>query len=526
MLLLAIRRRAESAQCEERVLALSNASLLAAASPVRAGFHAALAQIEAYPVERTWRPAFLTPLSALPQPRRTPLADLPGARPPVAPFAHQPLTLAGAVRGLAAQRLSVAAVVEQMLDAVDRRQGALNAFLYVAPAAQLQQAAAVLDAELRAGVLRGPLHGIPLAVKDLFDVAGMPNTASSPVLDDQIALADASSVRLLKDAGALVVGKTHTHEFSLGTSTPQSRNPWHAEHDPGGASGGSAIAVATGMSLGALATDTRASVRVPAALCGVVGYKGTFGLTPSDGIILLSWSLDHVGHMAATVEDAALLLDVLDPAPHVRYSRALHKSMGGVRIGVPAATLEGTEAGVAPAFRQAVAALRSAGAEVIEIEAPSAADFDLAVAAGLVISRAEAAAYHTGFGERRARYGSLAVTEQMDEAHRVSAVHYLQAQRIREDLRWRTLRLFDRFDALLMPTARIAAPRSDDAGAHFLSLSHNTILWSLIGFPAISVPCGWTPARLPAGAQLVAAPYEDARLLSIAAALELALSRG
>jgi aspartyl-tRNA(Asn)/glutamyl-tRNA(Gln) amidotransferase subunit A len=505
---------------------LSNASLLAVASPVRAGFHAALAQIEAYPVERNWRPAFLTALSALPQPRRIFLADLPGERPPVAPFARQPLTLAQAVRGLRTQRLTVAGIVEQMLDAIDRRQAALNAFLYVTPAAELRRQAEVLDVELRAGVLRGPLHGIPIAVKDLLDVAGMPNTASSPVLDNYISTSDAGSVRLLKAAGAVILGKTHTHEFSLGISTPQSRNPWNEQHDPGGSSGGSAIAVATGMGLGALATDTRASVRVPAALCGVVGYKGTFGLTPSDGIIVLSWSLDHVGHMAATVEDTALLLDVLDPAPYVRYSGALHKSMRGVRIGVPVATLEGTEAGVAAAFRQAVAALRATGAEVIELEMPSAADFDLAVAAGLVVSRAEAAAYHTSFGERRARYATLAVAEQMDEAGRVSAVHYLQAQRIREDLRWRTLRLFDRFDALLMPTSRIGAPHSEDADRHFLSLSYSTILWSLLGFPAVSLPCGWTPQRLPAGAQLVAAPYEDARLLSIAAALELELGRG
>jgi aspartyl-tRNA(Asn)/glutamyl-tRNA(Gln) amidotransferase subunit A len=241
---------------------------------------------------------------------------------------------------------------------------------------------------------------------------------------------------------------------------------------------------------------------------------------------MLSWSLDHVGHMAATVEDAALMLDVLDPAPHMHYSRRLHKDIHGVRIGVPPAALEGAEAGVLAALRQAMAALRAAGAEVIEIETPSAADFELAVAAGLVVSRAEAAAYHTIYGARRARYATPAVAEQMEEAGRVSAVHYLQAQRIREDLRWRMLRLFDRFDALLMPTARIAAPRSDEGDQHFLSLSHNTILWSFTGFPAISIPCGWTPLRLPVGAQLVAAPYEDARLLSIAAALELALARG
>jgi aspartyl-tRNA(Asn)/glutamyl-tRNA(Gln) amidotransferase subunit A len=322
------------------------------------------------------------------------------------------------------------------------------------------------------------------------------------------------------------MGKTHTHEFSLGPTTPQSRNPWDPTRDPGGSSGGSAIAVATGMSLGALASDTRASLRVPAALCGVVGCKPTFGLIPSDGLITLSWSLDHVGHMAATVEDAALLLDVLDLGPHVRYSEGLYKDMRGVRVGVPPAALEGAEAGVRSAFHDAVNAMRATGAEVSEVETPSAGDFDLAMGLGLLVSRAEAAAYHTVYGDRRQRYATAAVAEQMDEAARVSAVHYLQAQRAREDLRWRMLRLFDRFDALLLPTTRVSAPKSDDLDSYFHTLSQNCILWSLVGFPVVTLPCGRTPLGLPVGAQLVAAPYEDDRLLAIAAALELQLSGG
>ena len=454
------------------------------------------------------------------------LSDLPGQRPSVAPFAGQSLTIAAALHALRTGSLDVADLLEQMLAAIDSQQPSLNAFVYVTPAAALQQLALELDRELRAGVCRGSLHGIPIAVKDIFDVAGMPNTASSPVLDDNVSISDAGSVHLLKAAGAVMMGKTHTHEFSLGATTPQSRNPWDPTRDPGGSSGGSAIAVATGMSLGAMATDTRASVRVPAALCGVVGYKPTFGLVPSDGLIMLSWSLDHVGHMAPTVEDAALMLDVLDPAPHVGYSQGLYKSMHTVRIGVPVAALEGAEAGVAAAFRQAITAMRQTGAEVIEIETPSGADFDLAVGMGLIVSRAEAAAYHTVYGDRRQRYATTAVAEQMDEATRVSAVHYLQAQRAREDLRWRVLRSFDHFDALLMPTTRMAAPKSDETDHYFLVLSENCILWSVLGFPVISLPCGRTPLNLPVGAQLVAAPYEDARLLSIAAALELELSRG
>jgi aspartyl-tRNA(Asn)/glutamyl-tRNA(Gln) amidotransferase subunit A len=331
---------------------------------------------------------------------------------------------------------------------------------------------------------------------------------------------DASSIRALKAAGAIITGKTQTHEFALGVTTPQSRNPWDPTRDPGGSSGGSAIAVATGMSLGAMATDTRASVRVPASLCGVVGYKPTFGLVPGDGVLMLSWSLDHVAHLAPTVEDVALLLDVLAPAAPAPYRTARHKDVKGLRVGVPLAALAGATPDVATAFAQAVAALEASGVLVEEVETPTEQDFDLAVLMGLVVSRCEAAAYHTAFGDRRSRYATLAVAEQLDEAAGVSAVAYLQAQRARADLRARMLAEIARYDALLMPTTRVAAPKSTEVDDYFLVLSQNCILWSFIGFPVASVPCGWTSNRLPVGAQLVAGPYEDYRLLALAAALE------
>jgi aspartyl-tRNA(Asn)/glutamyl-tRNA(Gln) amidotransferase subunit A len=492
-------------------------------SPVRASFRDALAQIEAYPVELNWRPAFMTPVSALPRLKRKPLADLPRSRPPVQPFSGQKQTIASVRRDLASGTVRAVDVMEAALDAIARRQSELNAFVYVAPAAELLAAAHAIDNARRRGEQLGPLAGIPISVKDLLEVAGMPNTASSPVLAGCVPQRDAGAIRLLKAADALIVGKTQTHEFALGVTTPQSRNPWDATRNPGGSSGGSAIAVATGMSLGSMATDTRASVRVPAALCGVVGYKPTFGLVPGDGVTMLSWSLDHVAHMAGTVEDVALMLNVLAPTPAVDYAASLHKSVRGLRIAMPIAALEGAETGVARAFLNAVEALRSEGAEVVEVDLPTKADFDLAVLMGLVVSRCEAAAYHTAFGERRALYDTLAVAEQLDEASLVSAVAYLQAQRAREDLRARMLSAIAQYDAFLMPTTRVVAPKNDEVDQYFLVLSQNCILWSFIGFPVVSVPCGWTSDRLPAGAQLVAGPHEDARLLAIAAALESAL---
>lgn len=495
-------------------------------SQVRASFRAALAQIEAYPVELDWRPAFMTPVTALPRTQRWPLRDRLTPRPPIRPFAGQPLTIAGALRGLADGSLTAVALMEQTLAAIARRQAELNAFVYVAPADQLLAAAQAVDDARRRGAPGGLLAGIPISIKDLLEVAGMPNTASSPVLEGVISTRDAGSIRLLKEAGAIIVGKTQTHEFALGVTTPQSRNPWDATRDPGGSSGGSAIAVATGMSLGSMATDTRASVRVPAALCGVVGYKPTFGSVPGDGVTMLSWSLDHIAHMAGTVEDAALLLNVLQPHRHADYTTVLNKDVRGLRIGVPAATLEDAEPGVAAAFQRAVQALKQTGAEVVTTDTPSAADFDLAVLMGLVVSRCEAAAYHTAFGERRSLYGTTAVAEQLDEASQVSAVAYLQAQRAREDLRARTLATMAGFDAFLMPTTRVAAPKSSEVDNYFLVLSQNCILWSFIGFPVVSVPCGWTADHLPVGAQLVAGPFEDDRLLAVAAALEAALAAG
>jgi aspartyl-tRNA(Asn)/glutamyl-tRNA(Gln) amidotransferase subunit A len=195
----------------------------------------------------------------------------------------------------------------------------------------------------------------------------------------------------------------------------------------------------------------------------------------------------------------------------------------GLRVGVPTAALQDADPQVASAFGAAVAALRDSGVTVEEIDSPTAEDFDLAVLMGLVVSRCEAAAYHTAFGERRSLYATTAVAEQLDEAAHVSAVAYLQAQRAREDLRRRMLAQISQYDALLMPTTRVAAPKSSEVDHYFLVLSQNCILWSFIGFPVVSLPCGWTREGLPVGAQLVAGPYEDDRLLALAAALEAKL---
>ena len=261
--------------------------------------------------------------------------------------------------------------IKQVLDVIFRREPELNAFVHVVPEQQLLEKARALDQERQQRGVRGPLHGIPVSIKDIIHVKGMPTTASSKVMEGYMPEDDATAVRLLKEAGAIIIGKTHTHEFALGVTTSQSRNPWDTSRDPGGSSGGSAISVATGMSLLGLGTDTRASIRVPAALCGIVGYKPTFGIVSTDGIVTLSWSMDHAGLQARTSEDIALMLNVLqglderDPAtldlPPDDYTNYLFRDVRGLRVGLPMNALSEVEPEVLSAFQGGVPALRSWG---------------------------------------------------------------------------------------------------------------------------------------------------------------------
>ena len=496
-------------------------------SLTRRNFRAALADVHRYTADSPDRgPAFRSSPGELTQARR-PLKDMPSPR---KSGTHLD-TVAGASQEIREGRASATSLAKSALEAIKRRNPELNAFSYLLPDQEVLSQAALLDEEQYAGRLRGPLHGIPVTVKDVIHVAGMPTTASSKVLS-VVPREDAVAVGLLRRAKALILGKTQTHEFALGLTTPQSRNPHDVTRDPGGSSGGSAIAVATGMGLASLGTDTRASIRVPAALCGVVGYKPTFGLVPTEGIVTLSWSLDHVAPMARTVQDIAILLNVLSEGGRsgpgrgdTDYTQWLNKDMHGLRIALPKSSLGAAEPDVLRAFQSALNGLRSRGAVIVETEIPDDDDFTLSNSMGMVVSRCEAAAYHRTFKADPSLY-TRQVYEQLDEALRVSAADYVQSQRWRAAFQERMLGLLSEFDALLMPTCRVAAPKSDDTERFLFVLSQNCIPWSFIGFPAISVPCGTTSLGLPVGAELVAGPWEDGRLISMAAALESALEPG
>lgn len=414
-------------------------------------------------------------------------------------------------------RTSCRALLQESRESIAQHDPGLNGFCELT----LEQAAADaerLDAELSAGGPLRPLHGITVGVKDVIHVAGVPTRAGSAEFLVVPEL-DAPSVARLRQAGALLIGKTTTHEFALGVTTPQARNPHDATRIPGGSSGGSAIAVATGMAMAALATDTRASTRIPAALSGTVGFKPTFGLVPAGGLVQLSWSMDHIGAMTTSVADAAAVLDVLAATQVSGFSGA---DTAGLRVGLVPDGIAGADPGVLGAFQSAVPLLEGLVRSVVDAGRPTATDFDDAQAAGLLVSRCEAASYHRRLGLDQRRYWQE-TQDQLHAAGRVLTVDYLDAQRLRSALADRMLAAFDDLDVLIMPTSLVPAPRIEDADEYLLRLSKNAILWSFIGFPAVSIPCGTTPEGLPVGLQLVAPPYEESALVALGTALESAL---
>ncbi len=439
------------------------------------------------------------------------------------------LSLSEAVERQRDGRASAVELLQGCLEKIDRLDPKLHAFVTVLRDAARARAAE-LDRQRSAGQPLGPLHGVPVAIKDLIDVAGVPTTASSQVRKHAPPAAqDAPVIARLKAAGAVIVGKSETHEFACGVSTPQSRNPWDPERLAGGSSGGSAIAVASGMALGSLGTDTRGSIRVPSALCGLVGLKPTFGLVPKSGCVTLAWTMDHIGPITRTVEDAARMLSVLvgrdasDPfttesAP-TDYTRFLGGDVRGLRVGVPRELCKDVDKDVARTFADACTALGKLGAVVQEVAAPSQEELQLCSAAGLIVSRAEGAAYHQPTLGQSALY-TPDVFAQFDEATRVFATDYVQALRYRTEFTARIGEVFRSVDVLAMPTVPVPAPLASEAEAVMVLLARNSIPWSFGWFPTLDVPSGLSAAGLPCSVQFVAPHFQDGRLLTIGAAYE------
>jgi aspartyl-tRNA(Asn)/glutamyl-tRNA(Gln) amidotransferase subunit A len=424
--------------------------------------------------------------------------------------------------------MSASDLVEASLHAIARHQSRTNAFTRVA-AESARAAAAAADAEIAAGRVRGPLHGVPLSIKDLIDVRGEVTSAGSRVLRDRVADRDAVIVTRLHDAGAVLIGRTNLHEFALGTTSDDSafgavHHPADPSRSAGGSSGGSAVAVATGMGLASIGTDTGGSIRIPAAACGIVGLKPSFGEVPTDGVIPLSPSFDHVGPLASSVEDAGLVWAVLAAQP---LPALVPPPMTHIRL----ARLRGHfDAPVAPdvreAFERALETLAEAGATITASELPSAA----AIAQAYVdVVLPEGAAWHARYLDTRAADYSPTVRARFQSGRAISAVSYLAAQEFRRTLRREVDAVLADADAIVLPTLPILAPGLGETDVTIdpavgdrtpvrAAMLRHTQPFNLTGHPAISLPVA--TSGLPVGIQIVGRLGDTPGLLAIAAACE------
>jgi aspartyl-tRNA(Asn)/glutamyl-tRNA(Gln) amidotransferase subunit A len=440
------------------------------------------------------------------------------------------LTLAEAAAAIRAGALSPVELTDALLDRIERLEPRLNAFITLTAESARAEARAARD---ETGP-DGPLRGVPLALKDLFDTAGVRTTAGSKILAERVPQRDATVVERLRAAGAVFLGKLNMHEWAYGVSNVNphygpARNPWDTSRIPGGSSGGSGVAVAAGMCLGTLGSDTGGSIRIPSSLCGITGLKPTYGRVSRAGAIPLSWSMDHVGPMARTVRDCAVLLgaiaghDPRDPAsadePVDDYLAGLEDGAVGLRIGLPRRYLfEQVDEQVLAAVERAAEVVRAEGAVVRDVEIEGV---ELAGQAGATVLVAEAAAYHQkNLRERPDDYGED-VRQRLLTGELYPATAYINAQRLRGVLRDAFLRTLADVDLLLMPATPITAPPVEGFGADLrANLTRLTTPINLVGLPSLALPCGFDGAGLPIGMQLVGRPFEEALALRAGRAYE------
>ena len=432
---------------------------------------------------------------------------------------------------IAAGHLSSEALTRACLAEIEAHDRALNAFITVLGASALAEARE-RDAEIAAGRCRGPLHGIPISLKDLIDQQGVPTTAASRVRETHVAASDATVTARLREAGAVLIGKTNLHEFAFGTTSDDTafgavRNPHDPSRSPGGSSGGSAVAVITGMSVASVGTDTGGSIRIPSAACGTVGLKPTWGEVPCEGVVPLCRSLDHVGPLARSVADAWLIYLVLCGEPAAaRWPLPARRSVRALRLGVPRQYfLDVLDEDVRARFAASLAWLRQAGAETVDVVVPHAS---ATAPVYLHASLPEAAAYHAATLAATPDLYTRNVRLRLEMGRYVLAEDYVRAQEARAVLRRDVDAALERCDALALPTLPIPAPpigasTVDVEGARQpvrAMMLRLTQLFNLTGHPAISLPVGDTPAGLPCGLQLVGRMHDTEGLLATAAACE------
>ena len=439
------------------------------------------------------------------------------------------MTIEAFAQELRERRFSAAEFVDDLLRRIADDNPRLNAFILVTADLARQQAREA-DRELQSGRDRGPLHGVPISVKDLFDVAGTPTTAASRVREGHLASADAPAITRVREAGAVIIGKTNLHEFAFGTTNDDSaygpaRNPHDPTRSPGGSSGGSAASVAAGMALASIGSDTGGSIRIPAAACGIVGLKPTFGEVSLDGAVPLSRALDHAGPLALSVADAALMFGALAGRPNMK-PRPIAELRFAVLRDYFCDLLDDD---VRARFEETIDAIRHMGASVVERRIDHAA---LTAPAYMHITFGDAAAYHAGTIEAVPHLYTQGVRQRLELARYVMAEDYVRALDIREALRSEVDAALAGETTLVLPTLPIPAPvigaatvdiRGESQPVRALML-RLTQLFNLTGHPAISIPCGQTSTGLPCGFQLVGSRGSTEDLLATAAAVENLLS--
>ncbi len=447
------------------------------------------------------------------------------------------LTLTEAAAGLRRRDFSPVELAQACLHRIEAFDAKLHSFITLTADLALDDAKRA-EQEFRSHD-RGPLQGIPVALKDLYATKGIRTTCDSAVLEDWVPDHDATAVIKLRAAGAVLLGKLGMHEFAFGGPSvdapfPAVRNPWNLDHIPGGSSSGSGAAVAAGFCYGALGSDTGGSIRTPSSHCGIVGIKPTYGRVSRFGVVPLSWSLDHAGPMARSVEDCAVLLQAIaghdpqDPAsanmPVPDFTAGMRDGIRGLKIGVPRPGWFDEQKGVDPetesVFNTALKTLETIGAVIVEIDGEP---FSTARKANQTILVAEAYAYHEKHFQVMPEKFGTSVRRRMLEGAFLSAADYIAAQRARTVLNEQIRANFSRVDVFATP----AAPRPPEAFATLDPGETNlrpsfTNPFNLTGLPAISVPCGFTAGNLPAGLQIVAPPFADSLVLRVAYAYEQA----
>jgi aspartyl-tRNA(Asn)/glutamyl-tRNA(Gln) amidotransferase subunit A len=445
------------------------------------------------------------------------------------------LDLAGAAQQVSQRSLSPVALTQMMLDRIGKIDPKLLSYVTVLEDDALRSAAQA-EKEIAAGKYRGPLHGIPIAIKDIYDTKGVKTTACSRVRENYVPTEDCTVVHKLREAGAIILGKVTTHEFAFGFDSRPTKNAWNQDHIPSGSSGGSGAAIAAGLCFAATGSDTGGSIRAPAAANGIAGIKPTYGRVSKAGVAVLSWSLDHAGPMARSVRDLAILLnimagqDALDP--HTKdvavpdYTSSLTGDIRGVRLGVPTNYFcDDVESSVADAVAKAINHLESLGAKVAPVAIP---DLDGVLDCMLAIAMSEAATYHQASMRATPDLFTDETRLLLEFGEMIPATTYINAQRARVAVKAAFKQSLRDVDVLVTPTQPTIALKIGQTTSRIGTREESVFgvsarfcaPFNLSGLPAASVPCGFSPEMMPIGLQIIGRPFEEATVLKVADAFE------